>query len=775
VQYPALPVNMGIMAHKNFIWRCFIMKHVKTLGIVALTVSLILNLIACDTGNGGGGGSGGGILDSSQIGLQLYTVRGLVTNDRAGDKAFVQKLVQTIKDIGYDYCEPFGACFNLSPNDWKDILQTTGMKVSGLHHTLGYIWDPTINNGAGGGRECNGIFNNAALTEEMFEKEFYGDDRFPESNPLGKYGLKAYLDAFGINYTIINYAGWSTSAQWDIFFESLRRYVTFLNSKGIKVGFHSHNHEYAQYGKPDSRSKTGQQYTDTAIPNRIYDKIVELCDIIEIDLAWAARGGIVPSEAIKEYAPGGRYGSTDGNKLQYLHMKDVSLISRDGNAMSYRHEEIGDGTINWPEVVKVAKAQNIVRYVVEEDSNHYPDVTTITYTPGSGSVPDLTGMGSMRSATASFNYIKNMFIERSNYPAYIPFEAQSNKISNDKLSVQLYSVRSKLNPVFSGTYADDNAKRTAISNELQKIKNIGFKNVELWNFFGFPSNANDSVGNATGYAGQQVKAILDGLGLKASSIHQNVIDVDSLSASQKTAAETKYSGDSPADAWTKYVTDLRKDLVANLKALGLNHIFIASGGFTDYNGAGPFLTRVNNFRTGLNSNAVQGTGASALGWPITVNYHTHSQEFAQPDGIKVSFFDMLMNTVAKVELDTHWALRAGVDPVDLLFKYPKQITYLHIKDISYVTGYATQAATNESQFFNFEEIGAGTTNWDRLFRAANWAGVQYFVIEQDANYLSNGNMFNGGTKKDGTGFYYEDGDPYESLKASYNYLAAKHF
>lgn len=74
---------------------------------------------------------------------------------------------------------------------------------------------------------------------------------------------------------------------------------------------------------------------------------------------------------------------------------------------------------------------------------------------------------------------------------------------------------------------------------------------------------------------------------------------------------------------------------------------------------------------------------------LKFGYHNHSIEFALVPGTEKTYWDFLIGNTDpdKVffQMDVFWAKFAGMDPVELLRKYPDRIKVLHIKD-DYVIG-----------------------------------------------------------------------------------------
>lgn len=105
---------------------------------------------------------------------------------------------------------------------------------------------------------------------------------------------------------------------------------------------------------------------------------------------------------------------------------------------------------------------------------------------------------------------------------------------------------------------------------------------------------------------------------------------------------------------------------------------------------------------------------------LTFAYHNHNGEFGQADG-KYLLDILLDNTdpaYLKLELDSYWAAYAGVDPIAYLEKRRGRVQLVHMKDM-------TAQRT-------FTEVGDGTLNTAGIIKAAQAAGTQWFIVENDA-------------------------------------------
>ena len=130
---------------------------------------------------------------------------------------------------------------------------------------------------------------------------------------------------------------------------------------------------------------------------------------------------------------------------------------------------------------------------------------------------------------------------------------------------------------------------------------------------------------------------------------------------------------------------------------------------------------------------------------ISLYYHNHHIEFAKFDG-KYMLDVIAENSPAMgMEIDVHWVQRGGLDPVRTLEKYAGRTAMVHLKD--YRIGQMPEAAFGMLQtgdfpgfmaeFRNvvqFAEVGEGNLDFPAIIPAAEAAGAQYMLVEQDELY-----------------------------------------
>lgn len=122
-------------------------------------------------------------------------------------------------------------------------------------------------------------------------------------------------------------------------------------------------------------------------------------------------------------------------------------------------------------------------------------------------------------------------------------------------------------------------------------------------------------------------------------------------------------------------------------------------------------------------------------------YHNHQFEFRRlPDGTRV--MEYLLREVPEelmgLTLDVYWLQYAGMPIPDSLRRYGDRTLCLHLKDYR----------VNDKLQPEFAEVGQGNIPWEPILDIAEEKGIECLAVEQDTC----------------------PGDPFESLKMSYDYL-----
>ncbi|HTK47260.1 MAG TPA: sugar phosphate isomerase/epimerase [Gemmatimonadaceae bacterium] len=250
----------------------------------------------------------------------------------------------------------------------------------------------------------------------------------------------------------------------------------------------------------------------------------------------------------------------------------------------------------------------------------------------------------------------------------------------DRIGVQLYSVRDRMEKDFTGT--------------LEGVAKIGFEEVEFAGYFN--------------HSPEDVRALLDRLGLRAPSSH---IGLDQL----------------------------QKDLAGEVKiAKTIGHEYITVPALIP-----PLVGKVAPDywpKTAAEFNRIaRALKDDGLGFA----YHNHSFEFEKlPDG-RTGYDVLLAETdpaLVKFELDLLWATVAGQDPVAMFQRSPGRFVMWHVKDVKGLGEARRIATTGEGSTIqrlqklasSLAAVGTGDIDFRRIFAAAQLSGMQHFFVENDA-------------------------------------------
>ena len=227
-----------------------------------------------------------------------------------------------------------------------------------------------------------------------------------------------------------------------------------------------------------------------------------------------------------------------------------------------------------------------------------------------------------------------------------------------KVGLQLYTVRDVLKTDFEGTIA--------------KVAAIGYREVELTDFFGRTAAA--------------VRKTLDQAGLVAPSMHFDYAKVDT--------------------GWDQ--------MLADAHTIGMQYVtfaWIDEAFRKDVDGwkrVGEKLTRL-------------AEKAAAAG--LALCYHNHSYEFKPLQG-QVPYDVLLASSDPKLvlgEMDLFWITDGNQDPLAYFAKYPGRFPQVHVKDMGPGPG----------PDHTMVDVGKGVIDWKKIFAHAEQAGIKHYYVEHD--------------------------------------------
>ena len=243
------------------------------------------------------------------------------------------------------------------------------------------------------------------------------------------------------------------------------------------------------------------------------------------------------------------------------------------------------------------------------------------------------------------------------------------------IALQVYSVRKDAQADLRAT--------------LEEIKKMGYDGVEFAGFHG--------------HSAEEVKKMCDEIGLVPISAHETYRDM---------AADPE-------------------GVLADYAILGCKYVVIAYLVKEDRPGTENFPAVIENAKK-------IGKAAKTLGMQLL--YHNHDFEFVTI-GDKYALdilYDEVPEELLKTELDTCWVNVGGEDPSKYLRKYSGRSPVVHLKDFygeksddMYELIGIDKKAPKRPSNFEYRPVGSGLQNIPEILKAAEDAGAEWLVVEQD--------------------------------------------
>ncbi len=127
-------------------------------------------------------------------------------------------------------------------------------------------------------------------------------------------------------------------------------------------------------------------------------------------------------------------------------------------------------------------------------------------------------------------------------------------------------------------------------------------------------------------------------------------------------------------------------------------------------------------------------GAACKKEGLSFGYHPHGLEFKPTAAGKGEvMFDILVREtkadLVTYEMDVYWVFITGLDPAQLLLKYPNRWSLLHIKDM--LKDFARGTHTGGSPASAKVTVGEGQIKWSEVLTAAQKIGVKHYFLEDE--------------------------------------------
>jgi sugar phosphate isomerase/epimerase len=240
-----------------------------------------------------------------QFGLQLYTIR-----DRFQTEEDIRSSFRTIAEYGYTEGQTAGAFIN--PESFAAAAKDAGVSICGTH----YSWD-----------KIRFELDDTMRVHDILGTKNVGIGGMPADARESLEGLKKFID-------------------------EANEVAAKLAKQGFKFTYHNHSFEFKKFD-----GKTMMDYLIEGFdPNNIS---------FVLDTYWVQHGGYDVCKMIRRLA----------GRIDILHLKDMgackSIALGDGKSsitVPYI-TEIGNGNINFEDIIPLAESTGVKSFVVEQDTN----------------------------------------------------------------------------------------------------------------------------------------------------------------------------------------------------------------------------------------------------------------------------------------------------------------------------------------------------------------------------------------------------------------------
>ncbi|MGO9934543.1 MAG: sugar phosphate isomerase/epimerase family protein [Steroidobacteraceae bacterium] len=253
-------------------------------------------------------------------------------------------------------------------------------------------------------------------------------------------------------------------------------------------------------------------------------------------------------------------------------------------------------------------------------------------------------------------------------------------------------------PVGIQLYTVNQAMQSDPGATLQKLRQIGYRNVESAGFVGLSA--------------KDFRRLLDDAGLACPSAH-----LDFMSGNvEANLADARALG-------ATYV-------VSSILRPGSGELPRMDPSLSKYAGMMRAMTLEDAKQTAVLANRI---GEQAKQAGLRYAYHNHFMEFVDQGLGKVAYDVLLRETdpdLVGFEIDCGWMKVAGHDPVHYFRKYPGRFPMIHVKDFLK----ATRENAGSPAMRVGTELGHGFVDYKPIFAAAKAQGLKYYFVEQEAPF-----------------------------------------
>jgi sugar phosphate isomerase/epimerase len=257
------------------------------------------------------------------IGLQLYMLGEDLSKDI--DAGFAR-----LAGIGYRDLE-LPSLLGKTPTELRAAADRAGVRFSCIHLGPRGLASPTSLNFDSGTQATVDALGTLGISDAVLPIALFPDNfKFVPGKNIGDEVSRAFREA-GAD-------GWKRTG------DALNRKAAALSPHGITLGYHNHDIEFAPLGKT-----TGWDILMGEIDRNLV--------ALELDIGWIAAAGRDPAAMLLRYK----------GRVRWVHVKDLKRVRKPTFALGAATTPIGEGSLDWPRILRAAEAAGVRHYYVEQE------------------------------------------------------------------------------------------------------------------------------------------------------------------------------------------------------------------------------------------------------------------------------------------------------------------------------------------------------------------------------------------------------------------------
>jgi len=135
----------------------------------------------------------------------------------------------------------------------------------------------------------------------------------------------------------------NTYEGWTRFIKKANEITKQIKSEGLDFSYHNHEFEF-------------EKWNGITAMDRFIDEVPDC--LITLDTFWVQAGGACPKNYIKKLQ----------GRIKVVHFKDFRIVNR-----NRQFAEIGQGNLDWDEIIPICKSTGITRAAIEQDGDWLTD------------------------------------------------------------------------------------------------------------------------------------------------------------------------------------------------------------------------------------------------------------------------------------------------------------------------------------------------------------------------------------------------------------------